>query len=135
MPITMKPKTLRVLVVDDDSDQAMSLSMLLQNCGYDSHICLDAQNCMATVESLKPDVVLLDLGMPGKTGYEIADEIKRREDLRHIRLLALTGHGLLLDRLQTQMRGFDQHLLKPVELDELQIILKSIEVQMAIVPT
>ena len=135
MPITMKPKTLRVLVVDDDSDQAMSLSMLLQNCGYDSHICLDAQNCMATVESVKPDVVLLDLGMPGKTGYEIADEIKRREDLRHIRLLALTGHGLLLDRLQTQMRGFDQHLLKPVELDELQIILKSIEVQMAIVPT
>ena len=135
MPVTMKPKTLRVLVVDDDSDQAMSLSMLLQNCGYDSHICLDAQNCMATVESLKPDVVLLDLGMPGKTGYEIADEIKRREDLRHIRLLALTGHGLLLDRLQTQMRGFDQHLLKPVELDELQIILKSIEVQMAIVPT
>ena len=135
MPITMKPKTLRLLVVDDDSDQAMSLSILLQNCGYDSHICLDAQDCLATVERLKPDVVLLDLGMPGKSGYEIADEIKRREDLRHIRLLALTGHGLLLDRLQTKLRGFDQHLLKPVELDELQIILKSIEGQTEIVPT
>jgi two-component system OmpR family response regulator len=127
MSMTMKPKTLRVLVVDDNSDQAMSLSMLLETSGYDSHVCLDARDCTATVEDLRPDVVLLDLGMPGKTGYEIAEEIKRRDDLRHIHLLAITGHGLPLDRLQTQMRGFDQHLLKPVDIEELQSILKSFQ--------
>jgi CheY-like chemotaxis protein len=127
MSMTTNQKTLRVLIVDDDSDHAHTLSLLLENSGYDSHVCDDALNCMATVERLRPDVVLLDLGMPGMTGYEIAEAIKHDDDLQHIRLFALTGHGLPLDRLQTKMSGFDQHLLKPVAFDDLETILKTVK--------
>ena len=127
MSVTTNPKTLRVLIVDDDSDHADMLSMLLENSGYDSHVCHDAKICLTAVQRLRPDVVLLDIGMPGMTGYEIAEAIKRDDDLQHIRLFALTGHGLPLDRLQTKMSGFDQHLLKPVAFNDLESMLKTVK--------
>jgi len=102
MSVTTNQKTLRVLVVDDNQDHANSLSMLLKAAGHDSHVCVDAQDCMASVDRLRPDVVLLDLGMPGVSGYEVAEVIKSEADLRHIRLIAITGHGMPLDRLQTK---------------------------------
>ena len=77
MSVTMNRKTLRVLIVDDNADQANTLSMLLEHAGYDPHVCNKSQDCMVLVDSLRPDVVLLDLGMPGMTGYEIAEVIKR----------------------------------------------------------
>ena len=129
MPTTTKQKALCVLVVDDNQDQARSLSMLLEGSGYDSHVCHNPQDCMEMVDRLRPDVVLLDLGMPGMTGYEIADVIKSEDDLRHIRLFAVTGHGLPLDRIQTSLIGFDQHFLKPVDFEDLENCLKSIQDQ------
>jgi len=126
MLVNTSQKTLRVLVVDDNQDQANSLSMLLNDAGHDSHVCVDAQDCMASVDRLLPDVVLLDLGMPGVSGYEVAEVIKREADLRHIRLIAITGHGMPLDRLQTKLRGFDQHLLKPIDFEELKMILADV---------
>ncbi len=127
--MTTKQQTLRVLVVDDNSDHANNLSMLLRHYGYDSQVCVDARKCLATVESWQPDVVLLDLGMPGLSGYDIAEDIKSHPDLQHIRLVAVTGHGLPLDRLQTRMSGFDQHLLKPLDFGDLETILKSVQDQ------
>jgi CheY-like chemotaxis protein len=127
MSVTTKQKTLRVLIVDDDADHATTLSLLLENSGYDSHVCEDARICLTTVQRLRPDVVLMDIGMPRMTGYEIAEAIKRDDDLQHIRLFALTGHGLPLDRLQTKISGFDQHLLKPVAFDDLETILKTVK--------
>jgi CheY-like chemotaxis protein len=129
--MTTKQKTLRVLIVDDDVDHVNMLSHLLDSSGYESSVCHEARNCIASMERLRPDVVLLDLGMPGMTGYEIADEIKRHRDWGHIRLFAITGHGLPLDRLQTEMRGFNQHLLKPVHFSELDRILKSTQDELA----
>jgi len=126
MSVTTNQKTLRVLVVDDNQDHANSLSMLLKVAGHDSHVCVDAQDCMASVDRLRPDVVLLDLGMPGVSGYEVAEVIKSEADLRHIRLIAITGHGMPLDRLQTKLRGFDQHLLKPIDFGELETILADV---------
>jgi CheY-like chemotaxis protein len=125
--MAMKQKTLRILIVEDDVDHANTLSLLLDNSSYESTVCQDARDCITSMENLRPDVVLLDLGMPGMTGYEIAEAIKRHDDWRHIRLLAITGHGLPLDRLQTKMSGFDEHLLKPVCFAELDRILKSIQ--------
>jgi len=125
-PIT-KQKKLSVLVVDDNQDQARSLSMLLEDSGYDSHMCHNSQDCMEFIDRLRPDVVLLDLGMPGVTGFEIAEVIKKEDDLRHIQLLAVTGHGLPLDRLQTKLIGFEQHFLKPIDFEELEKYLKSIQ--------
>ena len=103
--------------------------MLLENSGHDSHVCHNSQDCMELVDRLRPDVVLLDLGMPGVTGYEIGEVIKSEDGLRHIRLFAVTGHGLPLDRLQTKLIGFDQHLLKPIDFEDLENCLKSIQDQ------
>ena len=127
MLVTLKQKTLRVLIVDDDTDHANTLSMLLENSGYDPHVCHNSQDCMGLVDRLRPDVVLLDLGMPGMTGYEIAEVIKSEDDLRHILLFAVTGHGLPLDRLQTKLSGFDAHLLKPVDFENLDSLLKAVQ--------
>ncbi|MHB9082013.1 MAG: response regulator [Pirellulaceae bacterium] len=135
MPTTMptttkqKQKGLCVLIVDDNRDQAHSLSMLLENSGHDSHVCHNARDCMVLLDRLRPDVVLLDLGMPMVTGYEIAEVIKSEDDLRHIRLFAVTGHGLPLDRLQTKLIGFEQHFLKPVDFEDLERCLTSIQDQ------
>jgi CheY-like chemotaxis protein len=127
MSVTTKQKTLRVLIVDDDTDHANTLSMLLEHSGHDSHVCDNSQDCMGMVDHLRPDVVLLDLGMPGMTGYEIAEVIKGEDDLRHILLFAVTGHGLPLDRLQTKLSGFDAHLLKPVNFENLDSLLKTVK--------
>jgi CheY-like chemotaxis protein len=129
MSTATKQKPMCVLVVDDNQDQARSLSMLLENSGYDSQVCFNSQDCMELVDRLGPDVVLLDLGMPGVTGYEIAEVIKSEDSLRNIRLFAVTGHGLPLDRLQTKLIGFDQHFLKPIDFAVLDSCLKSIQDQ------
>ena len=127
--MTILQKTLRILVVDDDSDHASSLATLLTEYGYESHVCLHARDCMEAVERLRPHVILLDIGMPGMTGFDIADELRRTPDLRPARLVAVTGHGQELDRVQTKLRGFDHHLLKPIDFQELEAIVRSVEVQ------
>jgi len=127
--MTLVQQTLRVLVVDDDSDHATSLAILLKEYGYDSQVCLRAQDCMEAVERLRPQVILLDLAMPGMTGFDIADEIRHRPDLRPARLVAVTGHGQDLDRVQTKLRGFDHHLLKPIDFQELEAIVRSAEIE------
>jgi len=119
-------KTLRVLVIDDDSDHATSLANLLTEYGYDSHVCLNAKYCMNAVNKLRPQVILLDLAMPGMTGFDIADELRNRPGLRPECLVAVTGHGQELDRVQTKLSGFDHHLLKPIVFQELEAIISSV---------
>ncbi len=120
---------LRVLVVDDDADHASSLAMLLTEHGHDSHVCPHAKDCMEAVERLRPQVILLDLAMPGMTGYEIAREIQDNPDLRPACLVAVTGFGQELDRVQTKLLGFDHHLLKPVHFQELEALVRSVQVE------
>jgi CheY-like chemotaxis protein len=123
--MTTLQKAIRVLVVDDDSDHASSLAILLAEYGYDSHVCLHAKDCMEAVERLRPEVILLDLAMPGMTGFDIAREIQDNPDLRPARLVAVTGHGRESVRQQTKTSGFDHHLLKPVCFQDLQAILRT----------
>jgi CheY-like chemotaxis protein len=127
--VTTQQKTLRILIVDDESDHATSLSLLLGEYGYKSQTCLHAQDCLEAVERLRPHVILLDLAMPGKTGFEIADELQCNPDLRPACLIAVTGHGQALDRVQTKLRGFDHHLLKPIDFQELESILNTVQEQ------
>ena len=100
--MTTHQKPLCVLVVDDDIDHATSLALLMTEYGYDSQICVHAQDCMEAVERLRPQVILLDLTMPGMTGFDIAQEIRDNPDLRPARLVAVTGHGNESDRQQTK---------------------------------
>lgn len=122
-------KSLTVLVVDDNADHAESLSLLLQASGYDSHVCVRAADCVALVGRLRPDVVLLDLAMPGKSGYAVAREIKDNPATRAVRLIAVTGHGLPLDRVQSRTSGIEHHLLKPVDFEDLEKVLQYVQDQ------
>jgi signal transduction histidine kinase/ActR/RegA family two-component response regulator len=118
--------THRVLVVDDNRDAADSLVMLLRHSGAHAWAVYDGPAALATIARDRPDVVLLDLGMPGMDGYEIARRIRARPDGGAISLVALTGWNQELARARTHDAGFDGHLSKPAELDALLAVLGTV---------
>jgi two-component system, OmpR family, response regulator len=124
--MTTLQKTTRVLVVDDEADYAMSMALLLKKHGYESHMCFDSMGCIDLVERLRPHVVLLDLAMPGLSGLDIAKKIRGTPELSQTCLIAVTGRGQNLDRVQTKLCGFDHHLLKPVDFQQLNAIVRSV---------
>jgi CheY-like chemotaxis protein len=122
----MRNKSLgRVLVVDDDPDNANSLAMLLRANKYDAQPCDHPVDCLDMIDTWHPDVVLLDLAMPGITGYEIAERLRGCDDYRSLILIALSGYGTANDLAQTRAKGFDWHLVKPVEWRDLDSVLKA----------
>jgi CheY-like chemotaxis protein/two-component sensor histidine kinase len=113
----------RVLVVDDNVDAAASLGMLLKFLGTEVQVSNDGPAALAAVKSFKPDVVLLDIGMPGMDGFEVARRIREDRDNDNLVLIALTGWGQVEDRNRTQAAGFDHHLVKPADITALQTVL------------
>jgi PAS domain S-box-containing protein len=111
---------LRVLVVDDNLDAADSLVALLEILGHTAIVANDGPQGLHAARSFVPDLVLLDIGLPGMSGHEVAREIRRTSALRHVVLIALTGWGAQSDLQQSQEAGFDQHLTKPVSLEALE---------------
>jgi PAS domain S-box-containing protein len=105
----------RVLVVDDNRDAAESLVLLLGLDGHDSRCVHDGLEALAVADDYRPDVVILDIGMPGLNGYETARQLRRQDWGRHIRLIALTGWGRADDKRRADEAGFDYHLVKPVD--------------------
>ena len=129
-PIRHAPASLpqrRVLVVDDNKDAATSLGMLLKFLGTDVQVTHDGPTALAIIESYRPDVVLLDIGMPGMDGFEVARQVRKRVDFNNIMLIALTGWGQSEDRDRTRDAGFDHHLVKPADITALQSLLTAIE--------
>ena len=117
----------RVLVVDDNRDAADSLALLLHLMSIDVHVVYDGLEALEAVGSYRPAVVLLDLGMPGIDGWEVARRIRQRPELSAIKLVALTGWGQEEDLLRSRAAGFDAHLVKPVEATALEALLGSWE--------
>jgi PAS domain S-box-containing protein len=115
----------RVLVVDDNRDAANSLGMLIKYLGAEVHVAHDGPTALKAVDSFKPSVVLLDIGMPEMDGFEVAQRIRRRGDDAGILLIALTGWGQDEDRRRTEEAGFDHHLVKPADITSLQALLAS----------
>ena len=114
----------RVLVVDDNRDAAETLSMLLEFMGSkEVKVANDGPAALAEMETFRPDVVLLDIGMPGMDGNEVARRIRQQPQFAATRLVALTGWGQDEDRRRTQESGFDHHLTKPVDIAALQALL------------
>jgi PAS domain S-box-containing protein len=113
----------RFLVVDDNSDAADSLAMLLRLSGIDAEVAYDGPSALEQMRVTRPEVVLLDLGMPGMDGFDVAARIRADAELCGTVLVALTGWGQPDHRLRTAEAGFDRHLVKPVELAELQGLL------------
>jgi PAS domain S-box-containing protein len=114
------PTALRVLVVDDNADAADSLVALLDALGHTTWVARDGPQGLQTALDVHPDLVLLDIGLPGMSGYEVARAIRKNQGLRQIVLIALTGWGAQSDQAQSHEAGFDQHLTKPVSLEALE---------------
>ena len=117
----------RVLVVDDNYDAADSLSMVLEVLGADVRVAHDGFEALDAFAAYAPSVVLLDIGMPGMNGYEVARAIRSRFPESAACLVALTGWGQDDDRQRARDAGFDHHLVKPVDLDVLQDLLRALE--------
>ena len=124
-----------VLVVDDNIDAAQSLAMLLEMSGHDVRLAYDGQSALEATLNYRPDVVLLDIGLPGLNGFEVAKRIRQQPTLNHIVLVAMTGYGQETDRQRSQESGFDHHLVKPADLGELQKILTTVSEKATVTPT
>jgi PAS domain S-box-containing protein len=109
----------RVLVVDDNHDAADSLGMVLQGLGAEVRVTYGGAEALAALETWQPEVVLLDIGMPEMDGYELTRRIREQFPDQHPRLVAVTGWGQEDARQRVQTAGFDHHLVKPVEVDDL----------------
>ena len=118
-----RPAPRRILIVDDNADAADSLAMLLRLEGHTIDLSYDAREALQRVHTLRPDVVLLDIGLPHLNGYDIARAIRASAQLRDVRLVALTGYGQAEDRQRARAAGFDEHLVKPVDPTALQRVL------------
>ena len=115
--------SLKVLVVDDSVDGAEMLAAALSAKGYDTRVALDAPVALRIAADFRPDVALLDIGLPVMDGYELAARLRELPELNGVKLIALTGYGQESDRRKSREAGFDHHLVKPVDLLILESVL------------
>lgn len=117
------PAVRRILVVDDNRDAAESLCLLLQTLGHEVQTAFDGQAAVGSARAFRPDVILMDIGLPGLNGYEAARAIRAEPWGRRVTLVALTGWGQPEDRRRSQDAGFDHHLVKPVAIGDVLPLL------------
>jgi PAS domain S-box-containing protein len=120
-------RPLRVLVVDDNVDAAATLGMLLEACGYVVEVEHDSHRALDRARQQRPDVALLDIGLPEMDGNELARRLRADPQTGAIVLVAVTGYGQEQDRRAAFEAGFDHHLVKPVDMDELARLLAGIQ--------
>lgn len=119
-PAASRP--LRVVVVDDNTDTAGSLARLLRRAGHDAHVAHDGLSALETVRAQRPDAVLIDIGLPGMTGYELAVHL-RAQGSSSPTLIAISGYGQAHDIERSRASGMDHHLVKPIDFDALLALL------------
>jgi PAS domain S-box-containing protein len=117
------PRGLRVLVVDDNRDSADSLRMLLGALGNDAKTAYDGQRALELAVDLGPELVVLDIGLPGMSGYDVAKRLRQMPETADAVIVALTGYGSESDRHRSAEAGFDDHLVKPVDFTRLEELL------------
>ncbi len=113
----------RLLVVDDNHDAADSLARLLQLMGHEVAIAYDGPSAVDCAEKVRPRVVLLDIGLPEVDGYEVVRRIRARSWGKDMVVIAATGWGGAQDHVHFRQEGFDHHMVKPIDLDELEKFL------------
>jgi CheY-like chemotaxis protein len=116
------------LIVDDNQDAAESMAMLLQIWGHEVLCAYDGPSALEASATYRPQVVILDIGLPGMDGYEVASRLRESPAAANAVLIAITGYGREEDRIRSRQAGFDHHLVKPVGPDALQKLLSSLKV-------
>lgn len=104
------------MVVDDHDDARELLATLLDTHGYETSTACDACEALQIAAAKAPDVVVLDIGLPGMDGYELARRLRELPGLAQVRLIALTGYGAATDRERSREAGIDAHLVKPIDV-------------------
>ncbi len=115
--------TSRVVIIDDNQDAADTMSMLVQQLGGSARVAHDAPSGLSAIQDFQPDIVFLDIGMPGMDGYETCRRIRQQPSPRHIVVVAVTGWGQSQDKQRALDAGFDAHLTKPVDPSTLAHVL------------
>jgi CheY-like chemotaxis protein len=123
-------EALRILIVDDHEDSAEMLSMLLSDRGHHTRTALDGAAALTVAEVFQPHVGLLDLNLPGMSGYELATRLRAMPGLTTMRLVAVTGHGSAAHRAKARAAGFDEHLLKPVDFQIVHAVLEAVSLSL-----
>lgn len=119
----------KILVVDDNVDAADSLSLLLQLSGHELTVAHDGAEALRLLEQDVPDMILLDIGLPGMNGYEVARRVRELPALAQTRLIAMTGYGQESDKEAAAAAGFDAHLVKPVDYEMLTRMIEALRRQ------
>ncbi len=119
----------RVLLVDDNVDSTEPLSLLLQAKGHDTRVAVEGEGAISVADDFQPNCVVLDLGLPGMDGYEVARRLRKRPYGSAMVLVALTGWAGKEVRTKAAEAGFDYHLVKPVNWEELERIVTAADAQ------
>jgi two-component system CheB/CheR fusion protein len=114
-----------VLVVDDNVDAAESVAMLLRIAGHSVRLAHHGTEALEVADAHQPEIVVLDIGLPGINGYEVAERLRAKPQFQKAMLIAVTGYGQDEDRQRSKAAGFDHHLTKPVDPTVLQDLLVS----------
>jgi PAS domain S-box-containing protein len=121
-----KPAPRRILVVDDNVDSAESLALLLRRGGHEVRTAYDGPTAVQEARNFRPEVAFLDIGMPGMSGFEVAQQLRQEEGLNQALLVAMTGYGQDEDRRHSHEAGFDHHLVKPVDPAAVEKLIASL---------
>ena len=116
----------KVLVVDDNQDAAETLAEVLTESGFRTCVAYDGLRALQLALQFQPQVALLDIGLPVMDGYELARRIRQEPQLAGTKLVALTGYGQAADRERALAEGFDEHLVKPVELTTVETVVREL---------
>lgn len=115
-----------ILVIDDDQDTVDSFAILLQQLGHTVHTARRGAEAIVLLDEIHPDLVFLDLALPGMDGFEIAKQIRREPRLSETKIIALTGLSEAKHRLRAQYTGIDGYLVKPATLDEIKESIEAV---------
>ena len=119
----MQATSRKVLVVDDLQASADTLKVLLELEGFVVRVANDGATALTVAQEFEPDVLILDIGLPGMDGFEVARQLRSRPESKNAVLIALTGYGEAESRLRSQQAGFDHHVVKPADIDFLLSIV------------
>ncbi|HEV7819803.1 MAG TPA: ATP-binding protein, partial [Burkholderiales bacterium] len=113
-----------ILVVDDNRDSATSLGSLLELMGHRAHVAYDGPNALEAAKKYRPEIIFLDIGLPGISGYEVARRLRQDDASKNARIVALSGYGTVEDKKRSLAVGFDAHIVKPIDMEEINRILR-----------